>query len=429
MISRALEALCAAVPTELGTSLANKAMTKLAWESIVVARIGGDRVRRATLQRLRREWEGEQVKDFPLRLTNLLEQMARNGDTELTEDQRGGEIPSMHAEEASTAAARRRRRDPGARSGADGGAAGERKATQDDTYNNYGRINNYGRTRHWAKDCRLPPCHGGQAHIAQAEEQDATLFLAHGCIELQQDIGEGVKGPNFPLSRSTSFAELHLDESRTHAFLNKGTTDDKINSWYLDTGATHHITGRHEFFSDLDSSVKGSIKFGDASAVEIKGIGSIIFKAKMGEHRLLIGVYYIPTLKNSIISVGQLDENGSWVEIEDGVLHIWDTGRHLLAKVAHPLCLVARRNDEAWRWHERFGHLHFEALKQLGKKEMVHGMPYIDHVDQLYNTCVVTKLKHQPFPRQASYRTTEQLELVHGDLCGLVSSATLEGRR
>ena len=50
---RALEALCAVVPTELGASLANKATTKLAMESIATTRIGDNRVRRATLQRLR----------------------------------------------------------------------------------------------------------------------------------------------------------------------------------------------------------------------------------------------------------------------------------------------------------------------------------------------------------------------------------------
>ena len=84
------------------------------------------------------------------------------------------------------------------------------------------------------------------------------------------------------------------------------------------------MIGQCEFFSDLDSGVKGSIKFGDASAVEIKGVGSIVFTAKTGEHRLLTGVYYIPMLRNSIISLGQLDENGSHMEIEHGILHIWD---------------------------------------------------------------------------------------------------------
>ena len=37
---------------------------------------------------------------------------------------------------------------------------------------------------------------------------------------------------------------------------------------------------------------------------------------------------------------------------------------------------------------------------------------------------MVTKLKRWPFPRQASYHATEQLELVHSDLYGLVSPAT-----
>jgi hypothetical protein len=78
-----------------------------------------------------------------------------------------------------------------------------------------------------------------------------------------------------------------------------------------------------EFFSELDSGVRGTIKFDDASAVEIKGVDFLVLVAKTGEHRLVTGVYYIPTLKNSI-SLGQLDENGSRMEIEHGVLRIWD---------------------------------------------------------------------------------------------------------
>jgi hypothetical protein len=87
-----LEALCAAVPTELGVSLANKATAKLAWQAIAAAHVGEDHVLRAMLQRLQGEWEGlafepgEQAKDFALRLTNLMEQMVCNGDTDLTEE-------------------------------------------------------------------------------------------------------------------------------------------------------------------------------------------------------------------------------------------------------------------------------------------------------------------------------------------------------
>jgi hypothetical protein len=61
--------------------------------------------------------------------------------------------------------------------------------------------------------------------------------------------------------------------------------------------------------------------------------------------------------------------------------------------------------------------------------EMVHGMPCVNNVEQLCDTCVVTKLKRRPFPHQASYHATEQLELVHGDLYGPVSPTTPRGRR
>jgi transposase InsO family protein len=148
-------------------------------------------------------------------------------------------------------------------------------------------------------------------------------------------------------------------------------------------------------------------------------------------------------LRNSIISLGQLDENGSRVEVKHGVMRIWDPSRRLLAKVrrspnwlyilnvkvAQPCCLAARGDDGAWQWHERFGHLNFEALKQLSAKEMVRGLPCLDHVEQFCDVCVLTKQRWLPFPQQSSFRAKERLELVHGDLCGLVTPATPGGRR
>lgn len=65
---------------------------------------------------------------------------------------------------------------------------------------------------------------------------------------------------------------------------------------------------------------------------------------------------YIPSL-----SIGQLDECGSEVNIKVGVLHIWDRQCHLLVKVnrgrnwlyilrldiARPVCLSLQHEDEA----------------------------------------------------------------------------------
>jgi hypothetical protein len=141
------------------------------------------------------------------------------------------------------------------------------------------------------------------------EEEEPALLLTHASIELSP-------------TASAAAALFHLDESRAHTLLGDGSSNDKTDGWCLDTGATHHMTSRQEFFTELDFDVRGSVKFGDASGVEIKGVSSVIFVVKSGEHRLLTRVYYIPTLRNSIISLEQLNESGSRVEIKDRVTRI-----------------------------------------------------------------------------------------------------------
>jgi hypothetical protein len=71
------------------------------------------------------------------------------------------------------------------------------------------------------------------------------------------------------------------------------------------------MTGRRDLFIDLDTSARGTVRFGDELKVEIHGVGSIVFEAKTGEHWVLHGVYYIPALCNSTMSLEQLDEGGS----------------------------------------------------------------------------------------------------------------------
>lgn len=50
------------------------------------------------------------------------------------------------------------------------------------------------------------------------------------------------KRSKFPLSSRSATTVLHLDELRA-AFLDNGLSNDKIDGWYLDSGATHHMTG------------------------------------------------------------------------------------------------------------------------------------------------------------------------------------------
>ena len=47
--------------------------------------------------------------------------------------------------------------------------------------------------------------------------------------------------------------------------------------WYLDTGATNHMSGRRQFFCELDESATGFVKFGNNSRIRIEGKGEILF--------------------------------------------------------------------------------------------------------------------------------------------------------
>jgi hypothetical protein len=93
--------------------------------------------------------------------------------------------------------------------------------------------------------------------------------------------------------------------------------------------------GNREAFSELDTGIVSTVKFGDNSAVNIWGLGMILFPCKSDEHKALTDVYFIPKLHSNIISIDQLDERGCQVLINSGVLRIRDYERKLLGKVEH----------------------------------------------------------------------------------------------
>ncbi|XP_070035165.1 uncharacterized protein [Nicotiana tomentosiformis] len=84
-------------------------------------------------------------------------------------------------------------------------------------------------------------------------------------------------------------------------------------------------------------------------------------------------------------------------------------------------CLNANVQDESWCWHMRFGQLNFEALKSMGEKNMVHGIPSINHSNQLCEACLLEKSARRSFPKEVMSRSTKPLQLVHTDVCGLIN--------
>jgi hypothetical protein len=57
-------------------------------------------------------------------------------------------------------------------------------------------------------------------------------------------------------------------------------------------------------FVNLDTRVRGKVRFGDDSSVEIEGRDRVEFVCKNGELQTLDVVYYIPKLITNIVSMG-----------------------------------------------------------------------------------------------------------------------------
>ncbi|GJQ97357.1 zinc finger, CCHC-type containing protein [Tanacetum coccineum] len=100
-----------------------------------------------------------------------------------------------------------------------------------------------------------------------------------------------------------------------------GYKETRIDSlWYLDNGASNHMTGVREHFKELDDKVSGKVRFGDGSYIEIKGKGSILIECDDEKQRIISHVYYIPSLKSNLLSLGQFTEIGCKVVMEDDEL-------------------------------------------------------------------------------------------------------------
>ncbi|XP_013658190.1 uncharacterized protein LOC106362908 [Brassica napus] len=61
--------------------------------------------------------------------------------------------------------------------------------------------------------------------------------------------------------------EVYLNEKNVKPKEFEANSDcDKV--WYLDNGASNHMTGRHDYFKTMDEMVTGKVRFGDDSRID-----------------------------------------------------------------------------------------------------------------------------------------------------------------
>ncbi|GKC27388.1 zinc finger, CCHC-type containing protein [Tanacetum coccineum] len=153
-----------------------------------------------------------------------------------------------------------------------------------------------------------------------------------------------------------------------------------------------------EHFKELDEKVSGKVRFGDGSYIEIKGKGSILIECDDEKQRIISHVYYIPSLKSNLLSLGQFTEIGCKVVMKDDELRLYDMDNKIFMKVTRqrnrlykanlrigtPVCLLANLKDDTWLWHARLGHLNFESLRSMAQRDLVQGIPAEDQKVSLH---------------------------------------------
>ena len=88
--------------------------------------------------------------------------------------------------------------------------------------------------------------------------------------------------------------------------------------WYLDSGASFHMTGDEKLFSDLEEKdLQMHIEMGDDGRYSATGIGTITFVRESSKPFMLKDVMHVQGLKKNLVSVAMLEDRGYYIVFSD----------------------------------------------------------------------------------------------------------------
>lgn len=249
-------------------------------------------------------------------------------------------------------------------------------------------------------------------------------------------------------NKEANYAELEeKDEMLLMSYVELHEAKRKC-AWFLDSGCSNHMCGDQAMFSRLDENFKHSVKLGNNTRMDVIGKGDVKLLIN-GVNHIITEVYYVPELKNNLLSIGQLQEKGLAILIEEGVCKIFhpykgliiqtdmSTNRmfilfaqsQMMSQQQHEECLHTSSQNLSQLWHRRFGHLSYKGLRTLQRKKMVRGLLEFTTTDELCEDCIVGKHHRDPIPRKSSWRAGQILGLIHADICGPITPMSNSNKR
>ncbi|UYV78316.1 hypothetical protein LAZ67_16000942 [Cordylochernes scorpioides] len=218
-------------------------------------------------------------------------------------------------------------------------------------------------------------------------------------------------------------------------------------TWIIDSGATHHMTPKRDYFTCLKecTSNMSSITIANGSSIEACGIGTV--SANIVGHKgdasnmVAQNTLYVPDMRHSVLSVRQMIENGRKVVFNRSGCHIMDMKGKLLIEgkklgrlyyvqttPSSPIdqndrvSLASECKEELTLelWHKRLMHVNAYTIAKMAKNQSVRGLNCSPAKPEKCEDCLIGKSYRLPFLQHSHKEEKEimPLDLVHADLMG-----------
>ena len=218
--------------------------------------------------------------------------------------------------------------------------------------------------------------------------------------------------------------------------------------WYIDSGATSHMSHDKRLFDTFEPAKPFEVGMGNDTSVTALGHGTIWIDLLVnGKERRckLQNVSYVPDLRFHLISVSVMEEAGMEVKFAKGrctvkldsklvVEGYRERGLYRLrtkhAMEQNTSSALITKSDDMHLWHARLAHVSVDGIKQMVSKGAVKGINVNVNQDiGLCESCVYGKSTRAPIPKQGGERSKDILDLVHSDICGPMQIKSLGGSR
>lgn len=205
-------------------------------------------------------------------------------------------------------------------------------------------------------------------------------------------------------------------------------------SWIIDTGASHHMTGTLEFLLDIHDMAPVLIKLPDGRFTTANKHGRVL----LGSSLSLQDVFYVDGLHCHLISVSQLTrDSGCMFQITDKVCVIQDritktligageqqNGLYFFRGLEAAAAIQHKNSSSIDVWHRRLGHPSSKALEMLKFSDFSS----CKFDSKQCEICISAKQTRDSFPLSFN-KTSFAFELIHCDLWGPYRSSALCGSR